>query len=347
MGLRVTQRSIMNNYSSSLQGIMGELNDWRNQVMTGRKLSRASQDPATATIANHLERKLARTKCYIDTVDELMFRQNEQESGIMNVINACTDIGENISTAVMQTGTFGYDERRIFAQQIQGRMDEMLFSMNAQYSSEYVYGGNEGMAAPFTVDETTGELLYRGIAVSTDEKKDPDTFKKLQEMADEKVYVDVGYGLELEEKGDGVKDAISASAFNISQPGIVPLGYGVDGDGDPQNIYEMARQMKELLEDEDGFDTEKYNRLWGKFQAKSKEIDNYASKLGTQTNLLESTKKRLEDSELNLTKELDNLVNIDPAESITEYSYAMYTYNAALKVGTSILSQSLLDYLNI
>ncbi len=346
MGLRVTQRSIMNNYSSGLQSVMSELNDWRNQVMTGRKLTNASQDPATATIANHLERKLARTRCYIDTVDELMYRQNEQESGIMNVINACTDIGENISTAAMQTGTHGLDERKIFAQQIKGRMDEILFSMNAQYSSEYVFGGNEGMAAPFTVDETTGKLMYRGVAVSSEEGTTD--FKKLQEMEKEKVFVDVGYGLELEEKVDlGTKDAISASAFDISQPGIASLGYGVDKDGDPKNIYEMARQMKELLEDENGFDTEKYNRLWGKFQAKSKEIDNYASRLGTQTNLLQSTKKRLEDSELNLTKELDNLVNIDPAESITEYSYAMYTYNAALKVGTSILSQSLLDYLNI
>ncbi len=337
----------MNNYSSGLQSVMGDLNDWRTQVMTGRKLTRASHDPATATIANNLERKLARTRCYIDTVDELMYRQNEQESGIMNVINACTDIGENISTAAMQTGTYGLDERKVFAQQIQGRMDEMLFSMNGQYSSEYVFGGNEGMAAPFTVDKTTGALLYRGVAVSTNEKTNPDDFKKLQEMAEEKVYVDVGYGLEMEDKGADVKDAVSASAFNISQPGIVPLGYGVDDDGDPKNIYEMAREMKNLLEDEDNFDTEKYERLWGKFQAKSKEIDNYASKLGTQTNLLQSTKKRLEDSELNLTKELDNLVNIDPAEAITEYSYAMYTYNAALKVGTSILSQSLLDYLNI
>ena len=35
----------------------------------------------------------------------------------------------------------------------------------------------------------------------------------------------------------------------------------------------------------------------------------------------------------------------DPAEAITEMVWAQYCYNAALRIGTQILSQSLIDYL--
>ena len=33
-------------------------------------------------------------------------------------------------------------------------------------------------------------------------------------------------------------------------------------------------------------------------------------------------------------------------DAITSFLYAEYAYNAALKVGNSVLSQSLMDYLN-
>ena len=36
----------------------------------------------------------------------------------------------------------------------------------------------------------------------------------------------------------------------------------------------------------------------------------------------------------------------DPAEAISAFSWAQYCYNSALKVGNSILSESLMDYLN-
>ena len=35
-----------------------------------------------------------------------------------------------------------------------------------------------------------------------------------------------------------------------------------------------------------------------------------------------------------------------PAEAISNFMYDYYCYNAALKVGTQLLSQSLIDYMN-
>ncbi len=38
--------------------------------------------------------------------------------------------------------------------------------------------------------------------------------------------------------------------------------------------------------------------------------------------------------------------DIDPADAITTLMWAQYSYNAALRIGTQLLSQSLIDYMN-
>ena len=40
-----------------------------------------------------------------------------------------------------------------------------------------------------------------------------------------------------------------------------------------------------------------------------------------------------------------NLEQVDLADAITEFSWDYYCYSAALKIGTQLLSQSLIDYM--
>ena len=94
------------------------------------------------------------------------------------------------------------------------------------------------------------------------------------------------------------------------------------------------------------FDVDKYTELLNAFDgARSLLADNLTA-IGTRTNFLETTKSRLEDQQLNLTEQYDNVVNVDMAEAITEFSWAQYAYNAALKIGTNILSPSFIDFMN-
>ena len=47
-----------------------------------------------------------------------------------------------------------------------------------------------------------------------------------------------------------------------------------------------------------------------------------------------------------LNEQILEIEQVDMADAITEFSWAQYCYNAALKVGNSILSQSLIDYMS-
>lgn len=64
---------------------------------------------------------------------------------------------------------------------------------------------------------------------------------------------------------------------------------------------------------------------------------------GTQK--LENNVELLEDNFYNLQEQYSDIEDVDMADAITSFLWAQYCYNAALKVGNSILSESLMDYL--
>ena len=51
------------------------------------------------------------------------------------------------------------------------------------------------------------------------------------------------------------------------------------------------------------------------------------------------------DQTFNLNEQILNLENVDPAEAISQFMWDYNCFNAALKIGTQLLSQSLLDYM--
>ena len=91
---------------------------------------------------------------------------------------------------------------------------------------------------------------------------------------------------------------------------------------------------------------DEYKKLLNAFDGARNVLMDNLTAIGTKTNFLETTKSRLEDQQINLTEQYDNVVNVDMAEAITEFSWAQYAYNAALKIGTNILTPSFIDFMS-
>ena len=136
-----------------------------------------------------------------------------------------------------------------------------------------------------------------------------------------------------------------SSAFNTSLPGINVIGYGLDDDGDPKNMVLLAGLIADELEKPD-FDYDRYEQLLNKFEAGRDNVLEKVTTLGTQTEFLTTTKERLETNKINLSTQVDNVVNADMAEAIMDFSWAQYAYNAALKVGNNILTPSFIDFMS-
>ena len=170
--------------------------------------------------------------------------------------------------------------------------------------------------------------------------------EKLEYLAKEKRFVDIGLGLQEDENGK----LIESSAFNEALCGLTFLGYGLDDEGDPKNIYSIVQRLKAISESVpeggswDGVYDE-FHRLVGKLETASSEFKTQFTNQSAATTKLEGNIELLEDNVYNLKEQYSNLEDVNMADAITSFIWAEYCYNAALKVGNSILSQSLMDYL--
>ena len=171
---------------------------------------------------------------------------------------------------------------------------------------------------------------------------------KLNYLAQEKQFVDIGYGFQ-EDPVTG--KLIESSAFDAALNGINFLGYGLDEDGDPKNIYSLIQKLREVSEsvpDAGKWDNATWNefdRLVGKLEDAVSTYQTEYVNLDASSGKLKGQQALLVDNFDTLQEQYSDIEDVDMVDAITSFIWAEYCYNAALKVGNSILSESLMDYL--
>ena len=70
------------------------------------------------------------------------------------------------------------------------------------------------------------------------------------------------------------------------------------------------------------------------------------TELTTQAQFLKNNQTQLESNAYTINEQIQAIDYVDPAAAISDFIFAKYCYDTALKVGNSILSESLMDYMN-
>lgn len=375
--MRITTNQILRNYKSNLGNSLSNLDSARVKVMTGRKFNSTAEDPSNALRAAVLERKYVRNDDYLNLVKDVQSFQDSQEDAAMQINNLAQHLSKQYGLEALNGTNGEVSIRETYAAAWKGAQENMVLSLNASYEGKYVFAGGDGQTAPFKLIDVPEDpaqpdgdkkqvLLYRNVDVTTgnlyDESgklmdADPAKSKeRLEKLSNDSLYVDLGFGM-TREKSDTID---SSNAFNTSLPGINLVGYGTYEDGDPKNMILLMGEISNILKEEDfsGDNYERYRELLEKFDgiyedpATGKKVPGgreqvleKITELGTKTEFLTTTKDRLETSEINLATQIDNVVNVDMAEAIMNFSWAQYAYNASLKVGNNILTPSFIDFM--
>lgn len=334
--MRVTTNSIIRNYNNSLSTSLNNRTSAANTALTLRSYNSVAEDPSSAAKATRLERKYSKNEDNLDTIDDAQSRLDGQESALMAVSKVLTTISENYNVSAMSDTNA--DQRGIYADAIRSYMNTMVSDLNATYADTYLLAGADGDNPPFSLSDD-GTLTYRGVDVNSSEGTD--AYDTLTDYANEHVYVDIGLGLSLD--SDGTVD--SSSAFDVSLSGIKVLGYGKDSDGDNQNVITLAGQLADMLE-ADTFDSDAYGELMDKFKNLSTSVSNKVTQIGIKSEFLSTTEERLENLNISLQEQLENVENVDMEAAYTNYSQCNDAYTAALKIGTTILSASFIDFMS-
>lgn len=169
-------------------------------------------------------------------------------------------------------------------------------------------------------------------------------YKLLDKMAHEATYVDIGLGMKENENGEFITD----SGFNSALSGLNFLGYGRD-----KNLAVAMRELGQIFARSDpdtgnyrsDEDAKRADELLNVIHETVRSAQGEHVQLDADAKYLRTNLDQLKTNKDELNEQIVETEGMDPAEAITEMTWAQYCYNAALRIGTQILSQSLIDYM--
>src|SRR5699024_3641068 len=144
--MRVSQDMISNNMLRNISNSYSHLNKYMNQLTTGKKITRPSDDPVIAmkgmnyraqlSNINQYERNIGEVNNWLDSADEAM----SEVTLIMHQINDLTLQAKN--------GTYDGDDRANIAKEVDQLVDQLVNLANTRVNDKYMFNGTD----------TTGEI---------------------------------------------------------------------------------------------------------------------------------------------------------------------------------------------
>lgn len=336
--MRVTTNGTLRTYRGHLA--RATLNQFQamNTVLTQRRFSSYAESPSLATQSFRLHSAYARNTAQQNMSEEMISKYEAAGSSLQQLQNQYNDALEAAKRGQNDTNA---GARQQLGETLKGIAEGMVQTLNAQYNEKFVFAGADGDNAPFELKD--GKLYFRGLDVN-----DPANEAAFAEMAEETAFVDIGLGMQLDEN----EQVVPSTAFNSAISGIGLVGYG-QTDGVPNNMISIISELGEIYSradsetgDMSAADSERAEILFDSLQDSNSAFRAEWTKLDTKAQFLKTNDTRLVSTGDTLTTQYEGLDRVDLADALTTFAYAQYSYNAALRVGNDILSQSFIDYMS-
>jgi len=291
------------------------------QLSSGKKITNITDDPIAAVNIVNTNRQLGQIETFnqnaqlamdeLDTLDDLM----ELAGGYL------TQAWDKAVQA--NNGTYGKSSLEAIKVEIDEITKTMVDLANTEFNNNFIFGGANTKLTPYEFDED-GNIIYNGT------KQDNPDYKRQTEIA------------------DGVFEVINTTGDKI-------FGW-YNGDDDCAGVMgalkKLSNSLQEVIDAKDAKDSEAetagYKKMFetlDMFSNAHNEIVTEQTKFGGVYNRLEMTGSTLETNTENLTSYLSSLQDIDIASATSQWLQAQYAYQASLKVASSSMGMSLLNYL--
>lgn len=364
---RITTNGMMTRYKTNLMKSYNSLATASERVTTERNFNSYAESPTKAAQAFQLRRNRWNVENQIASSKQVTHKFQQAWNCLEDTYQ---DIGVQLGkfSALRADNEATAGGRQALGQVLMGAADSVIETMNAKYGQNFIFSGADGQNVPFSWSEDDPPVvLYRGMKV--DEMEGTDEYQKiLDSIENEHTFVDLGMGMQ-EDNGK----LIESSAFDTALNGAEYIGYGTRtvtlNDENktevevPKNIISILRQMGEIYSncsDSGAYAADPINDAKGNpfsqqdmAEALEKALEetlndlhsNYIQ-LDTEATFIETNEERLVSLDDSMNEQVTDMEDIDPADAITALMWAQYSYNAALRIGTNLLSQSLIDYMN-
>jgi flagellar hook-associated protein 3 FlgL len=335
MAMRITNSMMANNYTRNLQRSYSRVNALQEQMTTNRRFTHISEDPSAFLAGQRARYALTRVADYQRSIDMAKSRLTQAEADLADLSDIAVSAYE---TAVdLANDTKETDDRQNVAEYIAQLRDHTLMTLNSIFGDKYAMGAyntagthpSGEKTAPFTVDETTGHLLFNGIDVT-----EPANYAKIDAAMSEVITYDVGVSAEM---GVAVNGA-AAAIFSVEK----------DAGGNVikvSNLYNTLDAFYNKLQDPACTGKELSEEYVAPFQEAQKKTLALTAEIGGKQKRLALLESKYGQDAINYTQMKSDAEDADEAELIMQFKMAETVYKAALAVGNYVLQPTLMDFI--
>lgn len=155
--------NIYNDISFALRLHTEALSRLQEQVSTGSRINRASDDPSTAYRVMGLYSQNRSLRGYMDTISQAVGTLEISLRVVEDMVEGFADA--KVLLTQITSGVYGQQGRERIADSINGRLEQMVSLANTNHLNEYIFGGNDTRSVPYAITRINGEITrvtYQG-----------------------------------------------------------------------------------------------------------------------------------------------------------------------------------------
>jgi flagellar hook-associated protein 3 FlgL len=160
--MRVTQGMISNNMLRNLSNSNSKMDKYMNQLSTGKKITRPSDDPVVAMKGMGYRSEVLQVKQYQRNTNELHSWYDNSDAALDKATQAMQRVRELAVQA--SNGTYDENERKSIAQEVAQLKEHIVEIANTQVNDKYIFNGSH-TDTPLVKDNDTDFDTYVPVEI--------------------------------------------------------------------------------------------------------------------------------------------------------------------------------------
>ncbi|MDR0138782.1 flagellar hook-associated protein FlgL [Metabacillus idriensis] len=148
--MRVTQSMLAGNSLRNLSKSYEKMGTYQDQLATGKKINRPSDDPVVAMKGMHYRTNLTEVEQYQRNISEAYQWMENSEAGIEQGTQVLQRVRELMVQA--SNGTNGPEDLKAIGAEIKQLKEDLVGSANTQVAGNYIFNGTQTKEAPVTLN---------------------------------------------------------------------------------------------------------------------------------------------------------------------------------------------------
>jgi flagellar hook-associated protein 3 FlgL len=150
--MRVTQGMLASNSLKNLSSSYKQMGKYQDQLATGKKITRPSDDPVVAMKGMYYRSNLSEVEQYKRNLSEAYLWMENSEAGVEHANEALQRVRE--LTVQGATGTLSESDKEAVATEIEQIKKDIMNVANTQVAGRYIFNGTNTSEAPVSEDGT-------------------------------------------------------------------------------------------------------------------------------------------------------------------------------------------------